>query len=364
MLTAADLYKYIQDGIDQPYSGYLNPAKANRLIRECTIEAIESRYNSAETQKQNDELSDVIVLDRSIDVRNNRVRTVPIPIDSLTVSGTTATIDTADLHQLATGDQFTLSDTQGFTPSINGTYTVTAVLSPSIFQFTVPAVTGTWTQDTGSISHAYMLEDMMHPLTIRTTFVTQASFQILSVNAANSTVTFVAFTNIRTGTRVRISGALGVVGLNGDFYCWASPRGGKTIKLYTDADMTILATLSGTYQGSGFARNIVEATATKLFPDRRIAPSSDSIEWRPKYGTDSSGFNIYPLDRTCVSASIDYIKNPAVTIDVNDTDTDLEAYYPYKFLMHIKDRCVTSWMLRMREPEFASVQQQENAANR
>lgn len=363
MLTPADLYRYILDGIDQPYSGYLNPAKANRLIRECTIEAIESRYRSPETQKQNDELSDVIVLDRNISVRSNRVRTVPLIISSFVVVGTTATLTTLDSHQLVTGDSFTLANSEGFTPDLNGTYTVASVISPTIITFTVPTVTGTWTQNTGQITHAYMLEDMMHPLAMKTTFVGGISYTIASVNVSTAAITFNTKTPFRTGSQIRIENALGVVNLNGDFYIQELGRAGKKAKLYTDAALTTQPVLSGTYQGSGKTRLIVTESATKLFPDRRIAPSSDADEWTPKYGTDTSGFNLYPSDLSCTSLEVDYIKQPVITVDVDDASTDLEAYYPYKFLMHVKDRCVTAWMLRMREPEFAAPQEQENNAN-
>lgn len=364
MLTGADLYRYIQDGIDQPYSGYLNPAKANRLIRECTIEAIEDRYRSPETQKQNDELSDVLVLDRSITVRDNRVSTVPLRITAFTVVGTTATITTSEPHQLLTGDTLTISDSAGFTPSLNGTYTVTASLTNTSLQFTVPTVTGTWTQGTGVVTHQYMLQDMMHPLAMRTTFVDGTATSIISVTNATAKVVFSTSSPIRTGTKIRIENALGVVGLNGDFYCSVKSRGGFNAVLYTDEALTTLATLSGTYQGGGTVRIIVSQWATKLFPDRRIAPSSDATPWRPKYGTDTSGLNIYPFNGNCVGVDVDYIRNPVVTIDASDTSVDLETYYSYKFLMHVKDRCATTWMLRMREPEFAAAQQQENNANR
>lgn len=364
MLTPSSLYQYILDGIDQPYSGYLNPDKANRLIRECTIEAIEARYMSPETQKQNDELSDVIVLEKEVSVRNNRVRTVPLVISTFTVAGTTATISTSDTHQLQVGDTFNVIATEGFTPDLNGSYTVATIVSDTSFTFTVPTVTGTWTQNTGRITHPYMLEDMMHPLAMETTFIGTKEAEISTVTNTGAILTFIVNTIFRTGTRIRITGALGVVGLNGDFYVRSIGRGGKKVKLYTDQELTTQPTLTGTYQGQGKVKLIVTESATKLFPDRRIAPSSDAEEWRPKYGTDTSGFNLYPLESTCTALRIDYIKNPIITIDVADDKTDLEAYYPFKFLMQIKDRCVTSWMLRMRELEMAAPQQQENNANR
>jgi len=100
-----------------------------------------------------------------------------------------------------------------------------------------------------------------------------------------------------------------------------------------------------------------------LFPDRRIAPSSDSDAYSPKYGTDDNGFNIYPTNQTCISIKADYIRNPQVVIDTKDTEIDLELYYPFKFLMHIKDRAATTWMIRMREEDAAQVGNAQDNSN-
>jgi len=362
--TGADIYRFLKDGIDQGYSGYLNTSKANRLLRETVAEVVEQNYRSPESQKQNDQLSSLIVLDEVIEVRGNRVYTVPLRVSALTVVGTTATITIYSNHQLLTGDTFSLKNLTGFTPAITGDYTVASVISTVSFTFTVAATTGTWNSETGQLTHAFMFENMMHPLTMQSTFVDPSRNEVSSVNPGTAMVTFLWATAIRSGDKIRIENALGVTGLNADFYAEVRSRQGSVLYLYSDPNLLVPVTsLSGTYQGGGIAKIIVDEYMTKLFPDRRIAPSSDSDAWHPKYGTNDNGFNIYPNNQVCTSIKADYIKNPEVEIDTLDAKLDLELYYPYKFLMHIKDRAVTTWMIRMREEETAQISNAQDNTN-
>lgn len=363
MTTGAQLFQYLKNALDQPYSGYLDTFKADRLFRETVVEVIEQLYRSPESQKQNDELSSLILLDQTISVRGNRVRTVPLSISDLVFAGTTATITFNTPHQLISGDTFTIASTQGFTPAMNGTFTVGAVVSDLVFQFAIPVTTGAWVANTGQVTHPFMYPDMMHPLTMKSTFVDSDRNSISSLNSSTGLLRLSTASNVRTGDKVRISSGLGVTGLNTDHYVKVQSRLGDKMYLYQDSALMIPSVLSGTYQGGGVMKLIVDEYMTKLFPDRRIAPSSQGDVWTPKYGTDENGFNIYPFNETCTNVTADYIRNPVVTIDTKDTAIDLELYYPFKLLMHIKDRAATTWMIRMREQEVAVVQNQQDQSN-
>lgn len=363
MLTGSDLKEFIRDGIDQAYSSFLGNDRANRLIRDSEIKVAEKHYLTNRTQKTVDELSPLTVLDGNFDIRDNYFRTRPLPVTGLTVVGLTATLTTGETHQLQVGDTFTLTDSEGFTPSINGTYTVLAVNSTTEYTFTVPAVTGTWTAGTGDVTHLRMIPNILHPLAIQTTFVAEGNISITAVNttATPPYITFERKTIVRTGTKIRITGALGVVGLNGDFYC--KSRGRASFFIYTDSELTIPATLTGTYQGSGSANVIVSEYATRLHSDRRIAPSSVADIWSPKFGISDNNIKLYPLGNVCESIVIDYMKTPPITIDVADDSIDLEDYYNFKYLMAIKDQCVQSFMLEMRELEQYQAENFENRTN-
>jgi hypothetical protein len=362
MTTGQDLKRFISDGIDQAYSGFLNSARANRLVRESEIRVAEKVYSTNRTQKQSDEISPLLLLDKTITVKNNYFRTDPIGIFAFTVVGTTATLTTEVPHQLSVGNSITISNTTGFTPDINGTYTVLTVPSSTQVTFTVVAVTGTWTIGTGDVTHAYMFPNMLHPLAIETTYVENDKLTLNTVDTSSAPfIKFSRYTNVRTGTKIRISGALGVTGLNGDFYC--KERNRTTYYLYTDEALLTPAVLSGTYQGSGQAHIIVKEYATRLHSDRRIAPSSNGDEWTPKFATDGNSIKLYPSYSVCESVKVDYLQNPFVTIDVLDNAVDLEQYYTFKYLMKIKDECVLSFMLQMRDLPQAQAEMANNQAN-
>jgi hypothetical protein len=361
MTTGADIYLYLKNGIDQSYSDYLNAARANRLLKETMIQVAEKHYSSNRTQKTSDELSPLTVLDSVIPVRANRFRTSPLSISALTVVGTVATLTTEDPHQLLPTDTFTLASVQGFTPGINGTYTVASVPNTSQITFTVAAQTGTWTQGTGSLTHGLMFPEMIHPLAIRTTFIGKEQMSIQDV--VTGTTPYLKFSRpnyIREGSSVRVSGALGVVGLNGDFYCKFRSR--TSCYLYTDEALSIPAVLSGAYQGSGIVRLKVTEQATVLRPDARISASTqNSDEWTPKYGVSENGINLYPRTVVCESVEVDYVKQPPLQINVLDNSIDLELHYNFKYLMRVKSEAVAIFMLQARElpsaqAEFAVTQ--------
>jgi hypothetical protein len=349
MTTAADLFMFINNGIDQSYSDFLNIPRANRLLRESEIRVAESHYRKNRTQKQADEISPLTVLDSSIPVRNNRFRTTPLRVTALTVVGTTATITFEEPHQLLATEAFTLADTQGFTPSINGNYTVATVTSTTQLTFTVVPVTGTWTSGTGEVSHGFMFADMIHPLAIRTTFVGTDNMAIQDVIVnANPYLKFTRPNYVRDGSLIRVTGTLGVTGLIGDFYCKFRNR--TSYFLYTDEALTIPAVLSGTYQGSGVVNLIVTEQATILRPDARISASTqETDEWTPKFGVSENGINLYPRNKVCDSVEVDYVKDPPIVMDVVNTTLDLELYYNFKYLMRVKDEAVNIFLLQMRE---------------
>lgn len=362
MTTGADLYKFIKDGIDQSFSGFLGTLRANRLIKDSHIKVIERIYSNNKTQKQTDELSPLTLIDRQITVRGNSFRTEPLRILSFTVVGTTATIQTDSPHQLVIGDTITISEVTGFTPSLDGSYTVVTTPTADQLEVTVVAVVGTWTQGTGGITHDFMFPNMLHPLAIETTYRDNDLMFLSTVNTgATPYISFTRYSTVRTGSRIVIENALGVVGLNATFYC--KERNRTSYFLFTDALFQTPAVLTGTYQGNGRARMVVSEYATRLHSDRRIAPSSVGDSWAPKFAIDQNTIRLFPTDATCESVKVDYIQAPTLDIDVANTSVDLEQYYTFKHIMSIKDQCVTSYMIEMRELQQAQAEAAMQQAN-
>lgn len=349
MTTGAQLYGFIKNGIDQEYSGYLSVGDANRLVKEGIYRVSENLYMKNKTQKTSDELSPLTVLDREINIRNNSFYTSPIRITGATFVGATVTLTTETIHQLLPGESFTISNVQGL--NINGTYTVVSVTGSTQFTFTEPAVAGVYVAGTGGLTTAFMFGDMMHPLAIQTTFPYDNYFSNYSIDVVTTTATpYIGFTTqniIRTGSKVRISGALGVAGLIGDFY--VKFRNRRSVHLFTDKALTTPPVLSGTYQGGGVAKVIVSEYATKMHPDRKIALSSNGDVWTPKFGVSENKVILYPSDANCERVKVDYTRRSPIEIDVLNTSIDLELYFNFKFLMKVKDDCVAQFAIRMRE---------------
>jgi len=361
--TGAEFYEHIKNAIDQEYSGYMAPDDANRLVKQSLIRVSENIYSKNRTQKATDELSPLTVLDRVIAVRGNRFFTSPLRISAATFIGVTVTVTTDEEHQLAVGDSVTIADVQGL--NINGTFVVTSTPTTQQITFVHPTVTGTYVTGTGNVTTPFMLADMQHPLAIQTTFPYDnhySSYDIVSVNtSANPYISFNYKNIVRTGSQVRISGALGVTGLNGDFY--TKTRNKRSFYLYTDKALTTPAILSGTYQNGGVAKLVVREYATRLHSDRRIAPSSNGDVWTPKFGVSTNAILLYPSEATCESVKVDYLRQSPIEVDVEDTAIDLELYFNFKFLMKVKDDVSVLWAMRMRELPQAQAEMANAAMN-
>lgn len=357
--TGSDFYKQFANSIEQPYSGYMDEIKATRLAKDALVRICELKYSGLNTEKQYDELSNLILLDEPRFVRNNRVRTSPIPLSNVTTAGV---ITTQVDHQLQVGDSVTLSNLSGFTPSVNGTYTVVTVPSSTSITVTFPVVTGLWTAGTGSITHQFMYADMLHPFSMKVNMVGQHRYLI--GNAAGGSTPYISFSRsnpIREGSKVRISSTTGLSGMDGDFYL--GKRGASSFYLYTDVERTTVPTVTGTYAGGALARLLISEVATKLVSDRRISSSYTPDEWMPKYGIDSNGWNIYPLNVSCESMACDYMRKPDVFINCADTSIDLELTYTFRLLMRVKDEMVKMFFERMREPQSAQMAAADEQAN-
>jgi hypothetical protein len=359
MTTGAEFYRLFSNSIDMPYSGYLSEIPATRLAKDALFRILELKYEGLKTQKQYDELTSLIALDEQRTVRSNRVYTSPIPISNFTLAGV---ITTSQVHQLQVGDTITLSDVSGFSASVNGSYVVITVPSTTSFTITMPAVTGLWTAGTGSVTTAFMYADMMHPFTMKTTVLDGPVYQV--ANAAGGSAPYIAFSRpnpIRENSLVRITSTTGLSGLDGDFYL--RTRGLNSYYLYTDADFTSVPVVTGAYAGGSLARLIVSEYAEKLDSDRRIADSYTPTVWRPKYGVDTAGLNLYPQDRTFSTVVCDYMKKPAVFIDCENTTVDLELHYPFRILSRIKDEMVKMYYSRMRELQSMQAAAADEQAN-
>lgn len=357
--TGSEFYKHFLNSVDQPYSGYADVPKTTRLAKDALIRVCELKYSGLTSEKQYDELSNLMVLDEPRLVRNNRVRTSPLTLSNVTTGGA---ITTGEDHQLQVGDAVVLSNVSGFTPSVNGSYTVISVPSSTSFTVTFPALTGLWTAGTGNVTHSFMYADMLHPFSMKVNMVGQERYLI--GNASGGSAPYISFSRqnpIREGSKIRISSTTGLSGMDGDFYL--GKRSNSSYYLFTDVERTVVPTVTGVYAGGALARLLISEVATKLTSDRRISYSYTPDQWLPKYGVDTNGWNIYPLNVQCESMACDYMRKPSVLIDCADTSYDLELTYTFRFLMRVKDEMAKMFNAEMRETQAAQISAQDAQAN-
>ena len=68
-MTGQDFFNQLQQKYDKAYSQYLDNAKANRLIKEAIYRLVDKLYSNLDTQKEYDELIELIQNEVSIAVR-------------------------------------------------------------------------------------------------------------------------------------------------------------------------------------------------------------------------------------------------------------------------------------------------------
>ena len=71
-MLGSEFFLELQQAYDKAYSGYLDSAKANRLIRRSLIRMVEKIYRDSDTQKESDELFSMVVLDETHSVSTDR----------------------------------------------------------------------------------------------------------------------------------------------------------------------------------------------------------------------------------------------------------------------------------------------------
>jgi len=74
MVTGLDLKRLFEDKIDNSYSDYVSDPKMQRAFDNAFLRIIENKYRGLDTQKEFDELSELMVIDRNIIVNNNRFK--------------------------------------------------------------------------------------------------------------------------------------------------------------------------------------------------------------------------------------------------------------------------------------------------
>jgi hypothetical protein len=363
-LTGSSLWLYTQGLIDKDYSDFLSTSKANRFFESALYNVIEQKVAVNDSQKIYDELGYLYKTDFPIpSVSNNRILHSDILVTGFTISGGGALVTTGIPHNYTTGEFVTILDINGCTLS-DTSYAVT-VITPYTFTIVDGTAVGTYTGG-GYTYGQNQLRDYLRLLAIKVqiqdisladTYVTAAT------NATPIVVTLNNKTRLRDGSYIVISGILGNTAANGTFY--VKQINNRKYALYTDADLRNGVTGNGTYvdSPSSTISTIYDSWCTPYLSDRKISAFGKPTVNYPTFEDTENAINLYPADKTVLSAILDYIAKPSVLIDVADNAINLELVYPNKFLYAVANEFANIFAMAVKDGDLYRTSENEIIQN-
>lgn len=365
MQTGTTLSLYFDQKVSASYTNYLDPTKKNRLFKDALISLTERVWRADYDQKSWDEISFLTKTNVALTPSNNTFSTASLQVVNVAIgSGTTFVVTTLLPHQLTTGQSVIISGVAGTLTmnTANGTFVV-SVNSPTTFTIIVGSATGVYATNTGIIITPSTINDYWHLLAIRCLFDTPL-YGITIEDATNRNpilITTNKRTIIRSGSQILISGVLGNTAANGLFY--ARVMNDFVIALYSDVNLQVPVIGNGLYVSGGTVAIVNNNIASPLTSKMKQGVLNVPSPYSPYFEIANTQIKIYPLDQTCSSVTLDYIRIPPVVIDVTDAVTDLTLYYPEKFLFGIINEAISLFSEMSRDPELLqmnSLDQQKN----
>ena len=373
MVTGLDLSKLFEDKIDNSYSDYVSDAKMQRAFDNAFLRIIENKYRGMDTQKEFDELSELMVIDKRLLINNDRFRTVAVPIASVTTGLLTTTFTFAAEHNLVEDDTFTVSDVSGTLTGVNVTHTVTAVSITSDTIITLAtASTGTATANTGSattqhLSTDSMLPDYLHVLAIKSYMYDTSTdgYSLYKVQAGTpGIVEFFRPNKIRSGDYVH---SVELSGTNPQAFVILKQINEFKYEIYNASDRTmntpITVPVAPTNPSAYVLRPVEENWAKYLQSDRRISQSGKPTVNEPRFNQHKNFILMHPQNASCPAVDVDYIRKPEVVIDVIDNVRDLNLFYSETLLNRLTDEAVKMFYQEVRDPNQYQIADREMLDN-
>ena len=374
MTTGLDLSKLFDDKIDNSYSDYVSAPKKQRAFDNAFLRIIENKYRGMDTQKEIDELSELIVIDKEFDINNNRFRTTPVPVYSI-VFGTPTVITFWAEHNLEPGDTFRVQNAtfEGIgVAAINTTHVVatppaTPAYDPNFsVELVTPIPVGTnYDQSTGEVIYDKMLSDYLHLLAMKCRMYTNAAGEdVYRMYAGNpGIIEFFTPVTLRDGERIIFSEMPLNMGVSQYDEAYLKRVSEFKYKLYSDEHLITPIEINGAYS-SGAAVKEIEYSYGKYYPsDRRISHLGLPTIEETKYNQSENFFKVFPSEHKCDKVTVDYVSLPAINITVTDTFLDLENFYSQTLLYRLTDEAVKMFYQETRDPNQYMVADKEMIDN-
>jgi len=358
-MTGQDISRIFNTKIDKSYSGFINNVKQNDILAEALTSAILDGYRALQKEETFSDMSNMIKTNKVFFVNNNQIYLWFLDISNVTFVGLTVTVTTRLPHNLAIGDNVTFQNIAGFTSAtINGTaHTILTAPTSNTFTFTIAAITGTYTANTGQlIQHQLsgvdkLIPDMNYLLASRQKFYQKINAKVTGAsNTQPIVITIDKRNNLKTGDFINQSGFVNITNANGDFYI--KKLNSYKYELYRDKDLTIPVSGNGTFQGLAEINRIFYKVATPVFSSTKIDSFEQASASNPKFERGDGLIKFHPLDKTCQEVSLDYVTLPPVVIDVTNATIDLEDTYAPEFLYYVLDKAVNLFAQYYKDTEL------------
>jgi hypothetical protein len=375
MTTGLDLSKLFDDKIDNSYSDYVSAPKKQRAFDNAFLRIIENKYRGMDTQKEFDELSELIVIDKEFDINNNRFRTTPAPIFIIQF-GTPTIITFFAEHNLEPNNTFRVQNATfgGLgVAAINTTHVVaTPPATPSYDpKFSVELVTPiplstNYDQSTGEVIYDKMLSDYLHLLAMKCRMYTNAAGEDVYRMYVGTPGTIEFFTPValRDGERIifnQVASSITAPIVNSEAYIKRVSE--FKYELYSDEHLISPLAIAGSYSRGTTVKEI-EYSYGKYYPsDRRISHLGLPTIEEPKYNQSDNFFKVFPSEHTCDKVKVDYIRRPTIAINVTDTILDLENFYSDTLMNRLTDEAVKMFYQQVRDPNQYTIADREMIDN-
>lgn len=161
---------------------------------------------------------------------------------------------------------------------------------------------------------------------------------VTNYNVATQTITLNKKTALRSGELVNPA--------HGSIYLYVKQIGTFQYVLYNDAALT---DIYGSVLPNLELSRYVSYWGKPIASDDKIDPFQDASIYFPRYEISVRSLKILP---PAVKVILDYLRQPLLGIDCQDQSIDLEAFYPYKFLIFIAERAAEKFSLETKDSNF------------
>lgn len=354
-LTGKQFDELFDRRTDSSYTDYYDPSTKQAFYRQALILAIENKYRNNDNQTSDDDLRNLIVLNKEVVLKDSKVILQPLTIQTL--DAITGNVTFVEEHLMATGETIELTVT-GFTPTLTGAYTVTVVNANTI-NVTFPITVGAFINGRGITQNT--LRDYLHYLSSDIEYQQKVKIKIDSATDLTP-LTFVAsdISDIRSGERLFITVSQSTNNLNGLRY--VKKVGKKTFECYVDKgfETPIQGNIPYVSASSSIERIMVN-TSYPIPPDLSGQRIDEAVYVQPRHNFGNGRLEFTPSG--ALKAYIDYVKEPPIEIDPTDDVSNLTTYFPYRFLMYLIEQAALLFFRETKDIAGAQLTQQQIIEN-